>query len=312
MTYYEFELHDVDDHEKLKGLKGEELWKWCRENGYEHVNTNYAFRHLVFGLVSDMCHFIYEGLQCSRKGKLSVAFSDFRKPLQDNLFYLEWILADWDDFLVRFRSGPEHLDLNKQIKDVTARESQRKQIIQKAEEASEGICGLGSDWHYEVRYNKDSDIGLDPIFNQAIHLVTTHKHYRTLEENINFIFCTFDDHNSLWSRLYSALPCILLHALRVVRALFLRIDAEFYPHHKNENLRLSAGILLWLNHLESTEQDQVLANATEIYLNENLPACSKCDKPIEASIKNLVRLWKRGMIRCGSCKRNSILSGRNE
>jgi hypothetical protein len=40
-------------------------------------------RNLIFGLLSDMCHLLYEGLKCSEKAKLSVAFSNFRKLLQE-------------------------------------------------------------------------------------------------------------------------------------------------------------------------------------------------------------------------------------
>src|SRR5262245_18257238 len=79
-----------EDANAMEGLGGEAFWLWCEANGYRHILDQYSYRNLIFGLLSDMCHFIFEGLKCSEKGKLSVAFSNFRKPLQDNLFYLEW------------------------------------------------------------------------------------------------------------------------------------------------------------------------------------------------------------------------------
>lgn len=93
LLVFDVSLNRPEDAKAMEGLEGEEFWHWCQENGYRHILDQYSFRNLVFGLLSDMCHFIYEGLKCSEKGKLSVAFSNFRKPLQDNLFYLEWILV---------------------------------------------------------------------------------------------------------------------------------------------------------------------------------------------------------------------------
>ena len=62
------------------------------------------------------------------------------------------------------------------------------------------------EWLYELRYEKESNFGLDPIFNHALHLVTTFKHYETSPENINFIFCDEDDRFDLWHQLYLRLP----------------------------------------------------------------------------------------------------------
>ena len=59
----------------MEGLQGEAFWHWCETNGYRHILDQYTYRNLIFGLLSDMCHFIYEGLKCSEEGKLSVAFS---------------------------------------------------------------------------------------------------------------------------------------------------------------------------------------------------------------------------------------------
>ena len=45
------------------------------------------------------------------EGELTVAYALLRKPLKDNLFYLEWMLADLPDFLGVFRSdGPDGLE----------------------------------------------------------------------------------------------------------------------------------------------------------------------------------------------------------
>lgn len=83
--------NDLGLHVRRQGLLGEAFWHWCEANGYRHVPDQHSYRNLIFGLLSDLCHFLYEGLKCSEMAKLSVAFANFRKPLQDNFFYLEWI-----------------------------------------------------------------------------------------------------------------------------------------------------------------------------------------------------------------------------
>ena len=83
----------------MDGKEGEEFWRWCEANGYRHVLDQHSYRSLVFGLLSDMCHFIYEGLKCSEKAKVSVAFPIFGNRFRTIFFYLEWILADWPGFL---------------------------------------------------------------------------------------------------------------------------------------------------------------------------------------------------------------------
>ena len=78
----------VDRPEAFKvaeGLEGEAFWEWCEQNGFRSILDQFSYRSLIFGLLSDMCHFLYEALQCSEKAKLAVAFSNLRKPLQDNL-----------------------------------------------------------------------------------------------------------------------------------------------------------------------------------------------------------------------------------
>ena len=118
LLFFEVLLKNAEDARAMEARQGVELWEWCEANGYRHVLDEHTYRNLIFGLLSDMCQFVYEGLKCSEKGKLTVALSNFRKPLQDNLFFLEWLLADWPGFLIKFRDGPEHFDWSRVDKDL--------------------------------------------------------------------------------------------------------------------------------------------------------------------------------------------------
>jgi hypothetical protein len=284
----------------MEGIDGEEFWHWCEANGYRHILDQHSYRNLIFGLLSDMCHFIYEGLKCSEKGKLSVAFSNFRKPLQDNLFYLEWILVDWPGFLSRFRQGPEHIDPSKLEKDI--KKATRVDIIGRAMDATPMGRWIDPEWFYELRYEKASDIGLDPIFNHALHLVTTFKHYATTRENINFIFCDDDDREGLWHHLYLLLPLVLIHALYVVRSLFKTFAPDFEPRDAITDLWLTAGLLLWAESVGSDESRDVAKTAFDEIMAEVPLDCPQCAARLEFETNNLRSFWDAGEIRCGKCQ----------
>src|SRR5439155_11346788 len=68
LLFFKMSLNDPAHANSIQGLSGEEFWNWCERNGYRHVLDEHAHRNLIFALLSDMCHFIYEGLRCSEKG----------------------------------------------------------------------------------------------------------------------------------------------------------------------------------------------------------------------------------------------------
>ena len=72
---FEVPLKSPEDVTAMEGLEGVEFWEWCEANGYRRILNTHSYRNLIFGLLSDMCHFVYEGLKCSEKGKLTVALS---------------------------------------------------------------------------------------------------------------------------------------------------------------------------------------------------------------------------------------------
>lgn len=300
LLFFEVELHHAENATAMKGLEGEEFWHWCEQNGYRHVLDKYSHRQLIFGLLSDMCQFVYEGLKCSEKGKLSVAFSNFRKPLQDNLFFLEWILADWPGFLTRFRLGPAHFELNRLDKEL--KKTTRVELIAKAMEKTELGHWFEPEMLYELRYEKASDIGFDPIFNRALHLITTFKHYATEPENVNFIFCDDDDRNGLWHHLYSYLPVVLMHALQVVRALFHELAPEFEPHDSITDIWLSVGFLLWSEELGDEDDRDAAASVFNELLEEAPIGCPNCNEKLMVDTANMRSFWEAGTMTCRHCQ----------
>ena len=85
-----------------EGLGGDELFKWMTENGHRDEIKEMYYKQLTSALLRDFLNFLYEALRCSAKGKLTVAYALLRKPLKENLLYLEWLLADPEDMLTVF------------------------------------------------------------------------------------------------------------------------------------------------------------------------------------------------------------------
>lgn len=61
--------------------------------------------HIFFSILRDLNYYLFESLSCIERGKVTVAFSLARKPLQDNLFYLSWILVQPHEFLGKMQYG---------------------------------------------------------------------------------------------------------------------------------------------------------------------------------------------------------------
>lgn len=296
----EFTLDELPD----EALEGEELWRWCEENGHRADLEKATYRNLVFGLLSDMCQFLYEGLKCSEKGKLSVAYSLLRKPLQDHLYYLERILADWPSFFARFQQGAEFIDYTK-LKD--AKKATLVGTIGCAMDRAPMGRFVEPEVLYEIRYEKNSDIGLDPIFSHAHHLVTTHKHYETPAGNINFIFCQQDDRERLWRQLYLQLPVVLMHAVLVVSAIFNELAPEFASQALEQEMELAGvGFFLWALEAGGTDKDGAFAALTEIFSDVGKVPCRVCGKELVLEGEALRSFWDSGTVVCVSCLESGI------
>jgi hypothetical protein len=171
-----------ESHEKaVEGLSGEEFIEWLEENGYKTDVIILYYKQLYAALLSDFLHFIYESLKCSRKGKLTVAYALLRKPLKENLFYMEWLLARPDEFLKRFEE--ESIYRFKLPHSEEATESEHIAIIREATKNTKTGLWVGAEFLHEIRFKKNSPISLEPLWQKANHLVTTFK-YMEAEESI--------------------------------------------------------------------------------------------------------------------------------
>ena len=91
------------------------LWQdWLIENGYKESMYEIYYRHTLFSLVSDLCNYIIESINCAAKMKIAVSYALLRKPLKDSLGYIEWLFVNKNEMLNLLVNGsPEDLELKR-------------------------------------------------------------------------------------------------------------------------------------------------------------------------------------------------------
>jgi hypothetical protein len=312
--HHSFEIKGVEDADQLQKKSGEELTNWMEINGYAEVLREANRRQICVALLADFCQFIFEALDCSRKGKLVVSYALLRKPIKENLFYFEWLLADSRDFLNRFhtplpkkkkqkRALPQPIQLTKE---------KRLEIIRGAIEKT----GLGEwispEFIHELRYEKDVEYGLEWLFQRANHLITTFT-AETEEQNFNFVFSDDEDRLAQWRGLYTTLPILLFHTFLVVDAVINSIadgklgDLEFM------RLRAIVGFLLYIQNgpWNNTEFDTTFQSFLVSFSEIEIP-CLGCNEILQVDAENLQKLYREGVYICQNCGYKTLLTSRKE
>ncbi|SOD55339.1 hypothetical protein [Pseudoxanthomonas wuyuanensis] len=300
-----FDVELISDQKISEGLTGESLFEWLDDNGHQSVILDMYYRQITAALLADMLHFLYEALRCSEKGKITVSFALLRKPLKENLFYLEWLLADPSDMLAAFKDDRPSAKSVRLLTDV-----RKKEIIRLAVEKTSMGHWLDSELIYDLRYNKRFSSGFEDLFQKANHLVTSFKALETEPANFNFVFS--DDHarQSQWNGLYSYLPPLLLHAVEVVEALL----ATFSKRQEGIDLtqiRSAIGFAYWIDsgphkHLGA----DALRNMKSALLSDELP-CPSCNAQVFSSDESLITLYNENTVSCSSCGWSFDLNARS-
>lgn len=308
---YQFELKNSDHIEHFSGKSGEELAEWMEQNGYEAEFREVTQRQICVALLSDFSHFIYEALSCSQKGKLTVTFALLRKPLKENLFYFEWLLADPPDFIKRFH---EPILSNKERPlplPTELTKSRRIEIIRKAISNSKIGAWISPEFIYELRYDKKCDYGFERLFQRATHLITTFT-AQTEEQNFNFVFSGETEKLLQWQGLYTLLPALLLHTLLIIGTVIRSFDEEKLEDFDLLSLRATTGFLLYLqNGPWTSEITPELNNFLRSLTNAEIP-CLGCQDIIDFDETNLHNLYYEGIVECHKCGYKTLLTSSHE
>ncbi len=312
--HHRFELKDPAHAKQIDGKSGEELADWMEKNGYVTEFREVSRRHICVALLSDFCHFIYEVLDSSRKGKLTVSFALLRKPLKENLFYFEWLSADSADFINRFHAPLSKKENGKRLlpQPMQLSKEKRLEIIRKSMENTEIGKWISPEFIYELRYDKNVEYGLERLFQRANHLITTFT-AETEEQNFNFIFSDDQAKLSQWRDLYKTLPVLLLHAVTVIESVIRSFEDSKLKDLAFIRLRATIGFLLYAQSglWKAADFGSAFESFLESFANIGIP-CFGCQEIIQIDSQNLHSLYSEGVFVCQQCGYKTLLTSRKE
>jgi hypothetical protein len=284
----EFQLKDHDQAEDFDAIHGEAIWDWLEAHGYHAQLREIIYKQVIVALLSDFCHFVFEALSCSRKGKLTVAFSLLRKPFKDNLFYLEWLLADPSGFIDSFTHGGSDT-----LEKIRREQTHRFPIIAKAVSLTGKPGMFDATFIDEIRYGRGVEYGFADSWDHANHLITTFKALRTSDQNFNFIFAKPNDEVNL-DFLYTRLPMLLNYAVEVVEALIARILPKPETLNDLTSARRSIGYILWAESLGHHTDEEKAESIT-------LPECEHCCIAVIMNKENMLNFYQQLKVTCRNC-----------
>lgn len=297
---HEFPL-ESDEVEEFKSLKSENLFIWLEQHGYQDTINILYYKKIIPALLTDFLHFIYEALECSRKGKLTVCYALLRKPLKENLFYLEWLLANPEGFMKSFDKGElKELKINQVFKD-----EMKVKIIEEAQLRTEKEKWIDPRLLYSLRYDKKANHGFEQGCQKATHLITTFKFLETEQSNFNFVFSDNKALDSQWAHIYSFLPMLLFHTIQVSEALISNIAVREDSDGLIE-LRTLIGFAFWVKDSPLTFGEEVVVKAIEQTLQELKVFCDNCNNRVKFESNAILELYERNAITCKCGHTNHI------
>jgi len=293
----EFRLGSEEEAEEFRRLSsGQEVWDWIEQSRDRNLIYLIIYKQVTYALLSDFCHFVYEALSTARKGKLAVAYALLRKPLKDNLLFLEWLLAAPADFLETFyHREPEDYAVDKLPPE------KKLEIMEAARARTSMPCVFDARFMYELRYDKRQPWGFEKLWQHATHLVTTFRAIRTSRHNFNFVFSGEEEWSWQQRQFYLLVPYVLFYAVEVVESLLATLAAED-PRGDLMSLRRSVGFLLWVDRLSGdTEMREAALEAAEAIRDELAITCPECQTPIPFGMTNMERLYRSAEACCAEC-----------
>lgn len=218
--YCEFVINQIEElivDEKFIELKAQEfkfpkeimrkiqssndhIFDILKEFGLKDELDKVVRTHLVLSLIMETCYFIQESLLCSLKMRMTVSFTLLRKPFLEILILVMRILNE-SDFIDKFNN----LDGFDPVKTTP---SEKKELLSKTNSLL--FNNFDNDDLFDFIFNKELGDSLLNLTNNAIHLYTDrNKISATEKQNLNFIFSTQEDIDSMWDYIYNNLPMLL-------------------------------------------------------------------------------------------------------
>ena len=125
--------------------------EYWRLHGYKKEISQMYYQHTFFSLWSDYLDYTYEANMAASKMKASIAYSLLRKPLKDDLYFLELLEYKGIEFIYEFLEKP----IDNFAVDKVNPEEKRKIINAVAKDVFSDAYG---DILYNIRYSKKEEI----------------------------------------------------------------------------------------------------------------------------------------------------------
>ncbi|PTX43439.1 Zn finger protein HypA/HybF involved in hydrogenase expression [Christiangramia gaetbulicola] len=300
--------YDRENHILVDELEDKKInvLDWFKENNLNEDISNFLIKHLTLSISSDIANFIYESLSCAQRGKMTVAYALLRKPFTDELLILEQLLIDSDNFINRFFHSGDPRNY-----DPSSRKIEKENIIENAVRNLNPKLHFTADFIYKLRYDKSSPNGLNGITNQALHIVTNDKNYKTLNQNLNFVFNKKEDIENYWDHYYYFVPYLLMYTTSIIDSIVFKfVDNEKSENIKNiKALKRFIGILQWMEivNVRTKEANQKIYSAFQESLKIE---CQNCKEIVELDKPDFDLFFETEMFLCPKCFTN-ILNGEN-
>lgn len=299
---------EFNNEQEMKDFEQcEDIHLWLDENGYHEKSLEFFRNHVFFSLLTDFCYYIYESISCAERGKVTVAYSLLRKPVRDNLLYMEWLLANTEEvYQAVLYEDIRKYDISNWDEFSRGR---IKKIIKQASEKTYMGKGINSDnLVYTFRFNSKDEIGLQRIWNQSMHLVTTSNNYKTEKSNLNFIFADEEIWDDYWNYYYLVIPQIMAYTLEICEANFLNtVKVDDFNIVLNRSIRSSKYFKVYSYLEESDLLKDMPKDIYELLKEGNARAyikCEGCGSKIVVTKELLKLMVDEWYIVCKSCNEN--------
>jgi hypothetical protein len=278
------------------------ILEWLKENELNDELTTVLTKHITMSIVSDFLNFVFESLSNAKRGKMTVAYALLRKPFMDELLILEQLLFDPHEFIQKFYHSGDPNDYDPSNPNIN-----KKIIIKNALSKINANLVFTEDIIYDLRYNKSCENGLNGFANQALHIVTGNKNYKTEKQNLNFIFSNKDDLHDYWDHYYYFVPYLLLYSVTVID----NIIFKYLPDTANQDLkaikslRRFIGTILWT---EKTRQ-KLKISANKVYKAMTLSIvlkCKKCKCDVKLAKPDFELFFAQEIFLCPTCFSNLL------
>lgn len=170
---------------------------------------------IINALLIDICYFLQEALDCSKKMRLTVTFALMRKPFVYDLIVILRLMFE-DNFLEKFNTL-DPFDVTK------VSDNEKKNLICQSLPLLLSKSYTADDI-FDFVFNLNNQDSIINISNKALHLSTTrNKNNQTEIQNLNFVFSNPDSIQNQWDYLYRVLPFLLPYYVELLDILIFCI-----------------------------------------------------------------------------------------